>query len=78
MSLFSKVAKFASSPQGRAALDKAKNAANDPKNRAKIDDLVNKVKERGRGSSAGPSAQPTQPTRPIDPTPGSPTPGSQP
>ena len=62
MSLFSKVAKFASSPQGRAAIEKAKSAANDPKNRAKIDGLVGKVKERGRGGSAGPTPQPPRTT----------------
>jgi len=58
MSLFSKVARFASSPQGKAAIQKAKDAAGDPKNRAKIDDVVNKVKNKGRGggpaSSGGP------------------------
>lgn len=54
MSLFSKVAKFASSPQGRAAIAKAKDAANDPKNRAKIDDLVGKVKSKGGQRPATP------------------------
>ncbi len=34
--LLGKVARFAGSPQGRAAIGKAKTAANDPKNRAKI------------------------------------------
>jgi len=47
--LFSKVARFASSPQGQAALAKAKAAANDPENRAKLDDLVSKVKTRAGG-----------------------------
>jgi len=47
--LFSKVARFASSPQGQAALAKAKAAANDPENRAKLDDLVSKVKGRAGG-----------------------------
>ena len=47
--LFSKVARFASSPQGRAAIEKAKAAANDPKNRAKIDEAVAKVRQKGRG-----------------------------
>ncbi len=45
--LFSKVAKFASSPQAQRAIDKAKSAASDPKNRAKINDLVAKVQRRG-------------------------------
>ena len=47
--LFSKVARFASSPQGRAAIEKAKAAANDPRNRAKIDEAVAKVRQKGRG-----------------------------
>ena len=47
MSLFNKIAKFAQSPQGRSAIAKAKDAANDPKNRARIDGLVSKVKNRG-------------------------------
>ena len=52
MSLFSTVARLASSPQGRAAIQKAKDAANDPKNRAKIDEVVAKVRQKGgRGGS---------------------------
>ena len=54
--LFSKVTRFASSPQGRAAIEKVKAAANDPKNRAKIDDAVAKVRQKGRGG--GPSPRP--------------------
>lgn len=46
--LFGKVARFAGSPQGRTAIAKAKTAASDPRNRAKIDGLVGKVKGRGR------------------------------
>ena len=45
--LFDKVAKFASSPQGQRAINKAKAAATDPKNRAKINDLVAKVQRKG-------------------------------
>lgn len=45
MSLFSKVTRFASSPQGRALVDKAKQAAQDPKNREKIEQIRSK---RGR------------------------------
>ena len=52
MSLFSKVAKFASSPQGRAAIEKAKAAASDPRNRARIDGVVDKV--RAKGGRGGP------------------------
>ena len=45
--LFGKVAKLASSPQGQRAIAKAKAAAGDPKNRAKINDLVSKVQRKG-------------------------------
>jgi len=45
--LFSRVAKFASSPQGQRAIARAKDAAGDPKNRAKINQLVAKVQRKG-------------------------------
>ncbi len=45
--LFGKVAKFASSPQGQRAIAKAKTAAGDPKNRAKINQLVSRVQRKG-------------------------------
>ena len=45
--LFNKVAKFASSPQGRRVINQAKAAAAKPENRAKIDQLVNKVQRKG-------------------------------
>ncbi len=45
--LFDKVAKFASSPQGRQAIAKAKQAAGDPKNKAKINQIVSKVQRKG-------------------------------
>ena len=53
MSLFSTVARLASSPQGRAAIQKAKDAANDPRNRAKIDDVVAKVRQKGGRGGPG-------------------------
>ena len=53
MSLFSTVARLASSPQGRAAIQKAKDAANDPRNRAKLDDVVAKVKQKGGRGGPG-------------------------
>ena len=53
MSLFSTISRFASSPQGRAAIQKAKDAANDPKNRAKIDDVVAKVRQKGGRGGPG-------------------------
>ena len=45
--LVSKLAKLASSPQGQRAINKAKEAAGDPKNRAKINSLVAKVQRKG-------------------------------
>ena len=45
--LLGKVSAFASSPQGKRAIAKAKTAAGDPKNRAKIDGLMSKVQRRG-------------------------------
>ncbi len=46
--VFDKVAKLASSPQAQRAIGKAKQAASDPKNRKKINDLVSKVQGKGR------------------------------
>lgn len=67
-SLFGRVAKFASSPQGKQALNKAKLAANDPKNRAKLTGLMGKVRGGGKDGGkdggapgAGPTPPPTQP-----------------
>ena len=71
--LFSKVTKFASSPQGRAAIAKAKAAANDPKNRQKFDDLVGKVKDR-----TGRPVPPARPESNAADTPTTPTPPTAP
>ncbi|NYH78108.1 hypothetical protein FHR84_001430 [Actinopolyspora biskrensis] len=49
MSIFKKVADFAKGPQGRRAVEQAKRYAQDPKNKEKIDRVVNKVKGRGKG-----------------------------
>jgi hypothetical protein len=48
MSLFKKVTDFAKSPQGRAAMGKAKKYAQDPKNKQKIDQLKNKIFGKGK------------------------------
>lgn len=45
--LFDKVARFAQSPQGQRAIAKARQAAADPKNRAKINEVLAKVQRRG-------------------------------
>ena len=55
MSLFKKVTDFAKSPQGRKAMDKAKQYAQDPKNKQKIDQVKNKFfgnKGGGSGTSS--------------------------
>lgn len=46
--LFGKVARFASSPQGRKLIDKAKDAAGDPKNRAKVEQVARKLRSKGK------------------------------
>ena len=63
--LFNKVTKLARSPQGRAAIAKAKDAANDPKNRAKMDELVGKVKGLGGRASQAPPAPATPTPAPV-------------
>ena len=45
--LMSKVAAFARTPQGQQAIRKAQQAASDPRNRSKINQLVAKVQRRG-------------------------------
>ncbi|GAA2347014.1 hypothetical protein GCM10009854_25030 [Saccharopolyspora halophila] len=51
MSLFKKVAQFASSPQGKKVINQAKKYASDPKNKEKIDQVKNKI--TGKGGSGG-------------------------
>ena len=46
--LLSKVARFASSPQGRRMADQAKRYASDPKNRAKIEQYRKKFASKSR------------------------------
>lgn len=48
MSLFDKAAKFAKSPKGRELTDKAKRAMDDPKKRAKLEELRTKVGKKGK------------------------------
>lgn len=45
-SLFSKLAAFARSPQGRRVTDQVKNAARDPRNKAKAQQLLRKLRKR--------------------------------
>lgn len=55
-SLINKITQFARSPQGqraiRQATDKARQFANDPKNRAKIDDVRRRL-QGGNGTGGG-------------------------
>lgn len=46
MSLFTSAARFARSPAGRKALDKAKTMASDPKNKERIDQVRKRLAER--------------------------------
>ncbi len=46
--LFGKVARFASSPQGRKLMDKAKDAATDPRNRAKVEEAAKRLRSKGK------------------------------
>jgi len=47
MSLFSKVARFARSPEGRKWTEKAKTAARDPETRRKIEGLRDRTARKG-------------------------------
>ncbi|MEU6129804.1 hypothetical protein ABZ805_11595 [Saccharopolyspora sp. NPDC047091] len=48
MSLFKKVTDFAKSPQGKKAIDQAKQYASDPKNKAKIEQVKNRFLGGGK------------------------------
>jgi len=48
MSLFKKVSDFAKSPQGKKAIEQAKRYASDPKNKAKIDQVKNRILGKGK------------------------------
>ena len=52
MSLFSSAARFARSPQGRKALARAKEMAQDPKNKEKVEQVRKRLAERRRPPSA--------------------------
>ncbi|MFC6094156.1 hypothetical protein Q5530_28370 [Saccharothrix sp. BKS2] len=45
-SLFSKIAAFARSPQGRRLVDRAKHTAQDPRSRAKAQEMMRKFRKR--------------------------------
>jgi hypothetical protein len=47
-SLMNRIARFASSPQGRRLAGQAKRYASDPKNRAKLDDARRRLMARNK------------------------------
>ena len=51
-SLIDRVSRFARSPQGRKAMDNARNLARDPRTRRRIEEARARLTKRGRG---GPS-----------------------
>ncbi|UZJ26381.1 hypothetical protein RHODO2019_08275 [Rhodococcus antarcticus] len=53
-SLFSKIAKFASSPQGKKAISQAKDFASKPENKAKIEQAAQKLRGKGKGGATPP------------------------
>jgi hypothetical protein len=76
MSLFTKVSRFARSPQGKKAMEKAKDFANKPETKEKIEQAREKLsgKDKQKAETAGsvsnagtPGAEPHSPgTRPDD------------
>jgi hypothetical protein len=58
-SLFGRIQRFAKSPQGRRALDRATKMAKDPRTRAKFNELRGKVAQRRAPQRpTGPSTDP--------------------
>ena len=56
MSLFTKLALLARSPQGRKAMNQAKRYAQSPEGRAKIDQVRRQIASRGTGAAQAPAA----------------------
>ncbi|WP_165777473.1 hypothetical protein [Amycolatopsis antarctica] len=53
-SLFSKISSFARSPQGRRAIEQAKQAAKDPRRKQQAKDAFDKLRGgKGKGGPAG-------------------------
>ena len=61
MSLMNRLTKLANSPQGRKLAEKAKDVANDPKTKAKIEDAKRKLAERRGGGGDKPADPPPSP-----------------
>jgi hypothetical protein len=74
MSLFTKVSRFAKSPQGKKAMDKAKDFANKPETKEKIEDVRGKLSgkkdqpaaDAPKSGQGSPGAEPASPgTKPA-------------
>lgn len=61
MSLISKVAKFASSPQGRRAIQQARTRLDTPENRQRLNEAVGRVRSSRTGRGAAPTDGPARP-----------------
>ena len=55
MSLINKVAKFASSPQGRRAIQQARTRLDTPENRQRVTEAVGRVRSSRTGRSPRPA-----------------------
>lgn len=60
-SMFSKIAQFASSPQGRRLANQAKDFAAKPENKQKIEQARQKLMGKGKGPGAGTGGTGTTP-----------------
>ena len=56
MSLVSKIARFAASPQGRRSIDQARTKLDTPENRQRLTEMLGKVRGGGAARDTGPAA----------------------
>lgn len=56
MSLVSKIARFASSPQGRRTIEQARTKLDTPENRKRITEAIGRVRGGGTGRTASPTS----------------------
>jgi len=75
--LFSKVTRFARTPQGQQAIRKVQDAAKDPATRRRINSGVDRVRQQVSGRRGGGAGGGT-PGGPVGGTPGGPVPGRPP
>jgi hypothetical protein len=67
MSLMNRLSQLANSPQARKLTEKAKDVANDPKTKAKIENAKRKLAERRGAEGDKPSTTPPPPPPPPPP-----------